>query len=299
MPRFILNGTAVNYRRAGEGPDLVLIHGLGANHAFWRLDVLLPLARRFHVTTYDLKGHGYSGLAPSGYTSADLASDLKALLDHLGIGRAHLVGHSFGGIIALQCAARHPELVRSLTIVDSRLRALQENLTLSGWPDWDALQGVMRDLGIDIPDDATDGGIDALDRLADPGVRSRLQEVARLGAFEGYVPFGGPNGGSRSAERWLELTRTTTAGRDFRDRAGLTREMLRRIDCPTLALYGEASHCLESGRGLRALLPHCRVATVPGAGHYFPVTRPQAVVEAVQSFLADLETRPLMSEARR
>lgn len=299
MPRVILNGTPVNYRCAGDGSDVVLIHGLGANHAFWRLDVLLPLARRHRVTTYDLKGHGYSGLAPSGYTSADLAGDLLALLDHLAIGRAHLIGHSFGGVVALHFATRHPQRVRSLAIVDSRVRAVQESLRLSGLPDWDALQALMKELGIAIPEDASEGGIDALDRLADPAIRSQLKKITRLASYEGYIPFGGSNGGNRSAARWLELTRTTTASRDFRDPAGLTRDALRRIIAPTLALYGEVSHCIESCRGLQAILPNCRVVTVPGAGHYFPATRPGAVVEPVQAFLAAVEAadRPVL-EAR-
>jgi pimeloyl-ACP methyl ester carboxylesterase len=102
MPMARLNGVALNYRSAGEGSDVMLIHGLAANHAFWRLDALLPLARRHRVTVFDLRGHGYSSAARSGYTTADMAGDLCALLDQLDIAQAHLVGHSYGGVVGLQ-----------------------------------------------------------------------------------------------------------------------------------------------------------------------------------------------------
>jgi pimeloyl-ACP methyl ester carboxylesterase len=287
MARAILNGTAVNFRQAGDGTDVVLIHGLGANHAFWRLDVLLPLARCFRVTTYDLKGHGYSEASPSGYTTRHLSDDLTALLDHLSIPRAYLVGHSYGGLVALHTAALHPERVLGVAVIDSRVRALQPGLRLDGWPDFDALQSLMRDLGIDIPADTTDAGIDALDHLADPLIRQRLQEAARLRAFEGYIPFAGLGGGGRSAERWLQLVRGTSAPAEFRDQSALDRATLGLIAAPVLALYGGDSHCLESGRGLRDLLPDCRLVTVPDAGHYFPVTRAGDMVAALEAFLAE------------
>src|SRR5687768_18123779 len=100
----------------GEGGDTVMIHGLFASLAFWYLSVMPGLAGRRRVTAYDLRGHGYSDVAESGYTSAEMADDLDALLDQLGIQRAHLIAHSFGGAVALQYALLHPECVLSLTL---------------------------------------------------------------------------------------------------------------------------------------------------------------------------------------
>ncbi|MGH9748316.1 MAG: alpha/beta fold hydrolase [Candidatus Polarisedimenticolia bacterium] len=288
MPIASIHGVTLNYRQAGEGPDLVLVHGLGANHAFWRLDVLLPLARRFRVTVYDLRGHGYSGMPSSGYTSADLAGDLVGLLDHLGIERAPVAGHSFGGVVALHAALRNPERVAGLALIDARVRAVQETLRLQGWPDWEAVKGMMSDLNLEVPEDEDDAGLYILERLASPEFRDLRRRIAKYDTYEGYVPFAGLGGGQRSAQRFFDLLNTTTAGRDFRDPAGLTREAIRALAAPLLALYGENSRCVESCRGLQALVPGCRVVLVPGAGHYFPATRPQAVVEALVSFHAEV-----------
>ena len=108
------NGVTINYRTVGKGEDVVFIHGLGANCAFWHLNVLLPLGRKYRVTVYDLRGHGYSTMPSSGYTSEDMADDLHHLINHLGIKKAHLIGHSLGGVIALHYAALYPERVSSI-----------------------------------------------------------------------------------------------------------------------------------------------------------------------------------------
>ena len=81
MPKAKINGLTVHYQQMGLGPDLVMIHGLFANLAFWYLSVLPALARNFRVTVYDLRGHGYSDMPQRGYTSFDMAADLHALLD--------------------------------------------------------------------------------------------------------------------------------------------------------------------------------------------------------------------------
>jgi pimeloyl-ACP methyl ester carboxylesterase len=286
VARIALNGTEINHRQTGSGEDAIFIHGLGANLAFWRFEALVALGRSYRVTVYDLRGHGYSGMPPTGYSTADMADDLTALCDHLGIVSAHLVGHSFGGLVALQQAALRPERVRSVTVIDSRIRALQPAIDLSSWRDADALGRVLHEAGLRLPDDDAEPGITALDHLASPEVRQHLHRLQTLESFEGYVPFGGRHGGNRSAERWRALATRTSAPRDFRDLAGLDEARLGRVRAPMFLLYGAASHCAPSGKKLAALLPQARLALVPDAGHYFPVTRPQALVEPVGDFLA-------------
>jgi pimeloyl-ACP methyl ester carboxylesterase len=288
VARVALNGTEINHRQTGSGEDAVFIHGLGANLAFWRFEALASLGRSYRVTVYDLRGHGYSGVPPTGYSTADMADDLTALCDHLGIASAHLVGHSFGGLVALQQAALRPERVRSVTVIDSRIRALQPAIDLSSWRDADALGRLLEEAGLRLPEDDAEPGITALDQLASPDVRAHLHRLQTLRSFEGYVPFGGRHGGTRSAERWRALATQTSAPRDFRDPAGLDEARLGKVRAPLFLLYGAASHCAPSGRKLAALLPQARLALVPDAGHYFPVTRPQALVEPVGDFLAGL-----------
>src|SRR5262245_10831271 len=125
MGRVRTRTVALHATQMGDGEPLVLTHGLGSNQAFWYFRIAPRLAARYRVTLYDLRGHGGSEGPDSGYTTRDLAGDLEALMDALGIASVHLVGHSFGGAVSLHFAALHPGRVRSLTLVDSRLHALQ------------------------------------------------------------------------------------------------------------------------------------------------------------------------------
>ena len=126
-----VNGVRLHYqqlsceRTHGEVEDVVLIHGLAANLAFWYLQIGHALARNYRVTMYDLRGHGRSSMPQQGYTPAEQAEDLRQLLDHLGIGRAHFIAHSFGGTIALNLACEQPQRFRSLTIADTHIAAIR------------------------------------------------------------------------------------------------------------------------------------------------------------------------------
>src|SRR3954467_11401922 len=112
MPKALLeSGLKLHYQRVGTGPDVVMIHGLTGNLAVWHLRIAPLLMDRFRLLTYDLRGHGYSDMPPTGYTADDMAGDLLGLLDRLEIERASLVGHSFGADIALYFAHHFPERV--------------------------------------------------------------------------------------------------------------------------------------------------------------------------------------------
>src|SRR5262245_55117226 len=126
-----INGANLCYCQCGSGEDVVLVHGLAANRAFWGLDLVSTLARSYRVTTFDLRGHGHSEMTPAGYRMEDLVADLAGLFDHLDIGQAHLVGHSWGGTVALQFALSQPWRITSLAVADSRVRALQPRAALT------------------------------------------------------------------------------------------------------------------------------------------------------------------------
>src|SRR3954449_13263427 len=101
MPMLQARGLRFHVQQAGAGPDVVLIHGVTGDLSIWFLcKAMTDLALDHRVTAYDLRGHGYSDVPPDGYTSADHAADLFALMDAIGSRTARLVGHSFGGVIA-------------------------------------------------------------------------------------------------------------------------------------------------------------------------------------------------------
>jgi len=112
-------GGRIFVRAAGEsGPALLLVHGLGGSSAHW-LPQLAALANECRVFAIDLRGHGRSAASPGAdYEIAAHAADLLAVADSLGLNRFALAGHSFGGWVALEVAAAHPQRVTALALVD-------------------------------------------------------------------------------------------------------------------------------------------------------------------------------------
>jgi pimeloyl-ACP methyl ester carboxylesterase len=116
----LLRGLRVRYAEAGEGPPLLLVHGFLVSHKEW-LPLLPLLARRFRCIAPDLPGAGASEKrGPDGfpYTREAFAETLVALLSALGIGRAHVCGHSMGGGVAIVLSADHADRVERLSLID-------------------------------------------------------------------------------------------------------------------------------------------------------------------------------------
>ncbi len=99
-----------------DGPVVVLSNSLGSTYQMWNPQVA-ALEERFRVVRYNIRGHGGSPVPDGPYSINDLADDLVALLDRLGVGRAHLVGLSLGGMTALRVAARDAERVDRLAVL--------------------------------------------------------------------------------------------------------------------------------------------------------------------------------------
>ena len=113
-----LHGRELSYLSGGEGPVLLLVHGMAGTCENWS-EVIEPLARRHTVIAPDLPGHGLSEGGRGDYSLGSLASGLRDLLLVLGHERATLVGHSLGGGIAMQFSYQFPEMVERLVLVSS------------------------------------------------------------------------------------------------------------------------------------------------------------------------------------
>jgi pimeloyl-ACP methyl ester carboxylesterase len=112
------NGVALRCMVEGDGEPLALVHGVGASLDVW--DGVAALLRdRYRIVRYDLRGHGQSEKAPGPYSVEDFAGDLRALLDQLGIERAHVAGHSLGGLVAQSFALDHPGRLRKLALIST------------------------------------------------------------------------------------------------------------------------------------------------------------------------------------
>ncbi|HEX7786695.1 MAG TPA: alpha/beta fold hydrolase, partial [Methylomirabilota bacterium] len=127
---------------APAGSAIVCIHGLTANHVCWAsvADVLSPAHR---LIAYDLRGRGESDKPARGYSLAHHGEDLEGLLDHFGLRKAVLIGHSLGAHIALRFAATRPARVSKLVLVDGGLDVRAEVL--------DSLRPAINRLGVEFP----------------------------------------------------------------------------------------------------------------------------------------------------
>jgi pimeloyl-ACP methyl ester carboxylesterase len=121
MPLAHVNSIDLYYEEAGSGEALLLIGGVGGTTLAW--EPFLPiLAAHFRVIASDLRGAGRSAAPTSPYTTRQLADDAAALLAHLGVARAHVVGFSLGGMIAQELALAHPEFVDRLILYGTYAR---------------------------------------------------------------------------------------------------------------------------------------------------------------------------------
>ncbi len=263
------NGINIHYEQTGSGPHLVLIHGLTGSLADWNLRLVPLLSGKFTTLTYDLRGHGYSDMPPSSYTSADMASDLLGLLDALKIERAHIVGHSLGGAVALHFAALYPQRVWSLTISDSRIRSLQPSQKIKDWTHWPLWREQLEKQGLTLDEE---GELDfALLQLL--FAQRSAQRQSGTTASE-----------RRRQEWWAQFLASTTANVDLRNPAGLTPELISQIRIPIQAVYGEYSFCLPSLSALTQCLQGLKSTILPGVGHFYPIFRPESLVELIKAF---------------
>lgn len=291
-----VNGTRLHYRQAGAGPDLVMVHGLAANLAFWYLKAVPALSRTHKVTVYDLRGHGGSDMPPSGYRPEDMAADLLGLLDHLNIERADLVGHSFGGAVVLEFAARHPERVRSITLADATIYSLQPLDMGHDQAYWDTWRGQLKTVGIEVPDGMPKVAYGFLEELAQPRWQAMRQRRPRGGDF--FVPFGLWNGARRTADRWIALLKTTTAWQEMQS-GGVTLDDLKAIDRPALLIYGERSRWIRTSEILRETIPASERVLLANVGHFFPILRPQLFLSHVTAFLDRVPQEPALNVEER
>ena len=129
MAVFERDQLTTSYVIEGQGPAVVLIHGVGARLENWD-GVCESLVRHFRVLRYDLRGHGRSTRSPGPYSLSLFVNDLRALLEHTGLRKAHIVGHSLGAMIAQMFCLKHARCVDRLALLSAVAGRTQEELSL-------------------------------------------------------------------------------------------------------------------------------------------------------------------------
>jgi 3-oxoadipate enol-lactonase len=118
MAFFEHDGCSLHYEEYGQGSPLLLVHGLGSSCQDWEYQIP-ALSAHYRVICMDVRGHGRSDKPKERYSIAGFSADIEALIEHLQLGPVHLAGLSMGGMIGFQLAVDHPQLLKSLCIVNS------------------------------------------------------------------------------------------------------------------------------------------------------------------------------------
>jgi pimeloyl-ACP methyl ester carboxylesterase len=253
-----VNGIELYYEERGSGPPLLLVPGIPAIANDWA-SLAEPLSARRHVIAYDNRGSGQSSVTPGPYTTAQLAADGVALLDHLGIERADVFGMSMGGMIAQELALGWPERVNKLVLgcthagirhaarppretglafameTDDwaeRMRALAPHAFATG-VDGDMLAAFIAKKSNDVQDPA--------------GYRAQIDAVLAHDAYD----------------------------------------RLPQIRMPTLIVTGDDDRVIPGASSdvLHERIPGSLLEVIPGAGHLFFIEQPDAALELLESFL--------------
>jgi pimeloyl-ACP methyl ester carboxylesterase len=250
---FASSGEDIYYEVAGDAEDVVVLgHGLGGNHAVWFQQVAV-LAERYRVVTWDQRGFGMSSNRAGASGPPAATDDLTALLDHLGVERAHLVGQSMGGWAVVGVALRAPERVRSLVLAD----------TIAGIGN-EAIGAAMRTLSR---------------RTVEPGVLGAHPAVGaefdRTRAFL-YQQLGGFR---------TELDEADMIGTLFSTH--YPAHEVAKLAVPVLCVVGSEDDLMPPAaiREVAAVLADARFVEIPGAGHSPYFEQPDAWNAAVLDFL--------------
>jgi pimeloyl-ACP methyl ester carboxylesterase len=252
-------GLRIAYERRGEGPPLVLLHGVLSDTRHWSRQID-ALARDFTVVAWEAPGHGRSDDPPESWSTAEFSACLAAFIETLELGRPHVLGLSWGSTIALDLYRLRPDLPRTLGLVsgyagwagslppEEVARRLDQGLREAGMAAEEFVPGWLPGL---------------LTRRAPPELVAEVAEMMSDFHAAGY----------RAVFR-------TMAETDLRG-------MLPGIAVPTLLLWGaeDARSPLHVGEDLHARIPGSTLVVLPGVGHLCNLEAPEAFNAGVRDFL--------------
>jgi len=262
-----VGGLHIAYRRAGEGPPLVLLHGGPTNGREWR-NQLEGLSDEFTVVAWDMPGTGVSDDPPDHFQPRDYAECLAEFIDRLGFRHPNVLGLSFGSGLALELYRWHPEIPRSLVLASA----------YAGWAGSLSAEAVaQRRAGmarmVDLPPDAW--ALEWIPTLLTPGAPPDVVDELS-GILREFHPTG-----------QRALLRSGWTEHDVRD-------VLPRIKVPTLLLYGERDVRSPAAvaEAMHAQIRGSRLEFIPEAGHMGHLEMPERFNAEVRGFLRTVGTSP-------
>lgn len=266
MPRIRVNGVELYYEDRGKGAEtIVFSHGLLFSCRMFDKQVE-ALKERYRVIAYDHRGQGRSEIAETGYDMETIFEDAAGLIQALNIAPVHFAGLSMGGFVAMRLAARRPELVKSIILMETSADPEPpENI-----PRYRLLNLVARWFGLGL-------------------VANRVMPILFGKTFL--------NDANRAAEAAMWKNRLVS-----NHRLGITRAVtgviqrksvfdeLNKIKCPALILIGDEDVATkpEKSDRIHAAIGHSKLVRLPNAGHSSSIETPDAVNQSILEFLAQV-----------
>jgi pimeloyl-ACP methyl ester carboxylesterase len=251
------NGLEIAYRRIGEGPPLVFVHGAAEDGRVWQPQ-LAALADEFTIVAWDEPGAGRSSDLPADFSLADYASCLAAVIEEVGLGPAHVAGFSWGSTVVQELYRHHPRLVATLILIGA----------YAGWKG-------------SLPADEVSARVaGAHEMLAAPAEEF---DPTLPGLFAGEPPA--------EFVALLEQVAADVRPESLKTQLFLMaeadqRDLLPRIAVPTLLIWGEqdARSPLTVARQFEQAIPDTELVVIDGAGHVSNLEKPEPVNQAVREF---------------
>jgi pimeloyl-ACP methyl ester carboxylesterase len=268
-----LHGDRIAYRDTGQGPALLLIHGMAGSSDTWR-EIIPQLSKKFRVIAPDLLGHGMSAKPRGDYSLGAFAVFLRDLLDELGVGRATVIGQSLGGGIAMQFAHQHRDYCERLVLIGSGGLGpeLSPLLRFLSAPGAELLLPVVA------PQPVLNLGEKLGSWLTSAGIRS-----PRTGQmWHAYASLS-------DAQTRRTFLRTLRSVVDYRGQAVSALNKLHvAADLPTVLIWGDHDRIIPVAHAYAAhdALAGSRLEVIEGVGHFPHVEAPLAVADILEDFIA-------------
>jgi len=260
VPEFKGRGFKIHYVEQGDGPAIVFLHGLVFDHTMYEAQ-FEDLPDNYRCISLDLRGHGRSECPDGPWTMQDCADDVIAFIEGVGAAPCHLVGMSWGGMIAVRIGVQRPDLVRSLVLIDTSAGAER--------PDWAEVENTFISLL------ETQGMSDDVIASSVPimfGERYAAEHADGVAVYYDRLKTMDVNGA-------LEALRAIV-GRDS------VLERLGEIRVPALVIHGEkdAAIPMSEAEAIASGITGAEFVRIPDAGHSTPLEAPDAVNVALAEF---------------
>jgi pimeloyl-ACP methyl ester carboxylesterase len=261
-----INGISLDYRDAGSGLPVVLIHAFPLNQTMWDEQVA-ALSHLCRTITLDLRGFGLSDAPPGPYEMEQMAADIRGLLSHLNIDRAVFAGLSMGGYVSLAFYRSYPDAVRAMVLADTRASADTHEARSRRIK---SAERAEREGSAAMSDEIARSLLGNTTQETSPGIVERVREMIRGNSAQGIA----------GAQRGMAVRRDSTY-------------ILPGIDIPVLIIVGAEDVLTppSEAESLRSGIPGSRLRVIESAGHLSNLEKPEQFNALLIEFISEINPR--------